>query len=705
MTRTLVPTVTLLLLAACGSGDGTTPADLVPASLRTVVNPARTFYVTGQEVAFLGLVQSATLEEIPDVEIEWTLEPASRAAVVSDRGRELLVTLASTGTVTVTGCLAGGTPQGPLCDAAVLTVDDGAPTLEVRSPRPGDQLVGPDPIVVTGNVADAGMAVVYVDGAPVEVDAAGDFATTVIPAFGVNHVTVTASDGLTPAETVEMDVLWAPAYSPAVSADGARPEVALEDGLVLSLGQRFFDDGLPLDPSTEPVTTEDLADLVELVVGSVDVGELLPDPVIDAGGLTLRLTDVELGDVRAELDVVDEGVELYVRLGALRATSTGSFAFGAETVDLDGELDASAVAYALLTVRQTDDPDAPVEVAVEGLVVTLEAVEPDFVSPETDALLEFLLPVLLSPLEEQLVGALGDALVETIPALLADALLALDGLLAEQTFDLETDFFDPVSVAVDGGIETLTPRFGDDLLGTLSARVGTDRAIAFPDAPGVPRVEVETERPPLYRGGRLQLGVRLALLNGLLHVLWNSGLLDLDLTEVLPDQFGSLAERATLNGRLPPVLRPPRPDEDVDVVLSLGQAEADLVLTDGAVATYGLTLEVGVRLAIADGQIALTVSETPFVRVWDIVPPPPTSLLTKDVLGTLLVQLWPTLTDGLDLAFDLPLNDLGGLAGPELGGLDLALASGATVQRRGGLLIVDTTLVGQLAAPPSMDLE
>ena len=81
--------ISLLLLAslfaACGGGGGS--GSLVPASLSVVVNPARVFYLSGQEVAFLGLVQTEALEEIPDVEIDWTVEPASGATITSSTTR------------------------------------------------------------------------------------------------------------------------------------------------------------------------------------------------------------------------------------------------------------------------------------------------------------------------------------------------------------------------------------------------------------------------------------------------------------------------------------------------------------------------------------------------------------------------------------------------------------------------------------------
>src|SRR5690606_10924612 len=148
--------------------------------------------------------------------------------------------------VTFTGCVA--TETEPVCGRSTISVDAGPPRIELESPTPGDELsVDEAPTIpVVGRVIDShGTVRAFVNGAPVDLDEDGRFMTEVRPVFGVNHIEVAATDGLQPVETIAAaDVIWGATFHPA--DEGALSSVSFDDGISLRLGQRFFDDGIPL---------------------------------------------------------------------------------------------------------------------------------------------------------------------------------------------------------------------------------------------------------------------------------------------------------------------------------------------------------------------------------------------------------------------------------------------------------------------------
>ncbi|MCZ7679743.1 MAG: hypothetical protein M5U28_13665 [Sandaracinaceae bacterium] len=241
--RAIALLLMLLPIVAAGCG-GETPSR--PPS-RARIDPSRLWYHTGQVVTLTGVVTDFAGENIEDVSVLWTAEPPARPR--RTRLRPILGRRASRWARRApSSSPAAWSPPTRRSGRRSATASTCASTTacrasEVEAPVPGAELDDPDGIVVRGSVADRSVVRVYVNGQLAPTDDLGRFEATVPAEFGVNHLLVDASDGLTDPSQVQMDVLWAPAYTPALSADG-RPELALDDGLALRLGQPFFDDGL-----------------------------------------------------------------------------------------------------------------------------------------------------------------------------------------------------------------------------------------------------------------------------------------------------------------------------------------------------------------------------------------------------------------------------------------------------------------------------
>lgn len=692
MTMTMLRTLTsaaLLLLASCGTGPS-------PSAIEARIAPARIWYHTGQDVLLTGVVTGVTGEPLDDVSVRWTAVGAALQGAAEADARKARFTLTAPGTTTFTGCVENGANPPTLCDSITVRVDDGMPSLELESPAAGAELSDPAGIVVRGSVADQGPVRIYVNGLPTEPDEMGGFEVTVPAHFGVNHLVVEASDGLTEPSRLEMDVLWAPAYAPALADDG-RPELTLQDGLALRLGQRFFDDGAPLDP-TPPIVTADLADLLELVVTHADVSGLLPDPVVDSPPtFTLRVRSVTLGAPHAELELVNGGAELFLRIADVQAETEGALMIEGTSLPLEGTITASAVAHAELTVRKERE-DAEIEVTLGALRVGIESLDGAFDSEETTAVFRLAEGLLRTTLETTLVDAVRETVESSVPAVLRDALHAVDGALAEQQLALDSAPFPPVTIQLDGRMASLATLHRREMLATLRTTIGTDVESLHPESRGVAQLTGAAMAPEFFRHGALALGVRLELLNGLLHALYGSGLLEVDVTPLLPDAVTGLISEARLSGRIAPLLRPTRGEEVDDLTLSVGQLELE-VRYMGEPTRFAVSLDAGVRIDVTDNRIAVAIAETPRIHVWTMAASNPRGL-TADTVKTVLNTLWPDLraqiADGL--AFELPLpalGDLGGLA-PELAGLTLELEPTERVRVRGGVLMLDARLLGRL---------
>lgn len=703
-TRSSLLLVAATLALACGGGtpaaDGGVVPDTgtgrpVPFDIAVSIQPARAEYRLGQAVRILAAVTDVDGTPI-DIPLRYYADPAASATQLDGA----IFELAATGYVELFACTEDPGPMGePLCDYRRIIVSEGAPELVVTSPAPGAELGGPGEsvIVVEGSIATGRLrqATVYVNGVPATVDAVGTFRAEVVPVFGINHLDVSASDGLTDVPRVRMDVLWADAYAPAT--EEGRPSVVLPQGITLQLGQPFFDDGVALDRAADPLVTRDLADVFSLLLYSVDFRTFLPDPLISSGSsLFLRVTDTRIADLDVSLDVVDGGADLFVRIGALEADTEGMLDIDGTGLSLNGGLSASLSAYARLLVSKAD-ADAPLEASVEDLTIAIEGIEGRFADPEANAVLRLAESFFRRTLEAQLADAFGDTLLDAIPAVLTDALGSLDTALRDQTIEIDTDIFPPVTLLLDGRLAGLSTEFRRFMRAPLQFSVRTTADVTYPDSRGAAVLTAAAD--PLFRGRAVQMGIEVTLLNGLLHALWNSGMLEVDASGLLPEGVRGAIQRAELSGKLPPVIRPARATEPYDLMLALGQAELVLEAL-GDTTRYGLTLEAGVNATLVDGSVSLEIAEEPFIRTWIIESTAERPLIDDESLRAILrSELWPQLRAGVSggLGIDLPsisLGELGTLA-PELAGFGLSFELEDRLDVRENSLVLDVGLIGR----------
>ena len=697
----------LSALALAGCGDDSGPAadmgfrpdfgDIAPetpAGIEVAVMPARTYYRTEQTVRVVATVIDIDENTLDAAEVAFTAEPAS---AVTDLGDGSFV-LDVEGSLTFEACtVADGVTGEPLCDSVRILVDDGSPNLEVTSPTPGQELGGDGTtaIEVSGSVADSRGVTVYINGVPTDVDEMGMFTGSVTPLFGVNHLDIAASDEVSDPARVQMDVMWGDAY---VAPDpGENPAITLDEGLTFQLGQAFFDDGVPLDLDATPLTTQDLAGIFELVLAHLDFMSFLPNPLIDSSSLQLNVTSVDVSDVTVELDVVDGGAELFVRFGTMTANTTGNLDFEGSMLDLSGSVSITASAFAALSVSKAD-LESPVVATVDSLEVAIEELNGNFVSDEANAILALAESIFRTTLEDQLRAGFNDSLVDALPDILAGALNGLDTALQGQSIPLETDLFPALTITLDGRLARLDTRQRRWMRAPMRLAIGTDAAIAHPETRGA--VDLDAAADPLFDGIPMQLGVRLLVLNGLLHTLWNSGLLEIDATALLPDSLAGAVEEAVLSGQMAPIVRPARGAETNDLGLAIGQMQLQLQVLDD-ITTFGITLEAGADLQVVDGAISLELAETPVVRTWIIGSNTASPLIDDEALRLLLIDtLWPQIQESVSggIRFELPSLEVGDLSSlaPELAGFALSIDQRDRLDVRENAAVLDLAITGSL---------
>lgn len=669
----------LALAAGCSSDDGGSGA---PSGVVVHLNPAQAFYPVTSQVALTATVTDGAGAELHDAKVTWRSDPAD---VATPDGDGSVFTLNKLGAVTFTAC---AVDNASACGSARIQVSPGAPALVMATPQPGSELGGDGKttFTVAGTTTPGGKIAVLVNGVAATVAPDGTFKTEVPATFGINHLVVSASNGEDPEVRREFDVAFGAGYQHALDAKGA-PGFSTPDALVLDLGQRFFDDGtaVALD-APHPVTLPDMADVVARVVAGMDILSKLPNPLIASNGVALTVGSAKVGDVTVETQLAGDGLDLFVRVGKLALGTTGSLDLAGSPVSLNGGLEASLSAYAHATIKKAS-PAAPVSVTVGTFDVVLETATGKFTDPQANAIFALAAGFLRTTVSQMVKGALSDALTGSVPKALESVFESLDTALANKSFDIDAAPLPKVALTLDGRLNQIALAPLSSMRAKLSLAAKTDRTTAVhPESRGVALADTSTA-DAFFASPRTQLSVRLALLNGLLHTLWNSGLLEIPKSDAIP---------LSVSGRLPPIVRLPREGETDDLVVSLGELE----LLPGGVESngrLGVLLEAGLSIELADDTLHLKLADKPSVTVWTIKPPPGETLFTpqliRDILGN---DLWPKLRDGITkgLSIKLPLPPLGAIAGvaPNLTGLTLHTGLNRKVVYRNGFVVLDAKI-------------
>lgn len=675
-----------------------------PHYITVAVDPSRAVYAPGNLLQLTHQIFDTRGMLTSTQDVEWSVTPAEAATLGAD-GKDWTLGPVE-GEVVFKACAKeAGKDGGQVCGEANIIIDAQPPTIELTSPVPGQELSAADGalIQIAGKVTDThGELVALVNGQRVELDATGAFSAQMKPQFGINHISVEATDGFSRQPSkLELDVLWAPEY---LETEPTQDEAAvtMPDGLVLRLGQNFMDDRIAPATSLEGATlTEDLADILTLLLRYIDIASLIPNPVLDSTDVKLDITNASLGDPKLRIDITEDGMELFLRSSDVRIDTAGQLTLVDQTLTLNGTVTASVAILAKIKIEKPS-PEEPFKVEIVELGVAIEDANSAFGDAQANAIFTLAQSALRGNIERVLTDALTMSFLDAVPALLEGALNSLESGLAMQSFPLDTGLGAPIQIDFRGKVEALNIMPLDSINMRLSARLAAQSA-PVQDSRGVAlMVPFAQDQVPFFDSSRIQIGIRLAMLNGLLHELWRAGLLNLDVSQILPDGLTSLVQSAVITGRIAPIMAPPTKGEPFDLILSVGQLELEADFGADKV-KYGVAMSAGLNASVVNDQLLVSISDKPEIKTWIISSTTTRPRLNADQLRALLLsQVWPKLTEaiGAGLMLNLPVLDLSSLGtyAPSLANFSLSFVQVRPLVVRDEFLIIDSNLRGLL--PP-----
>ena len=691
----------------------TTPAPVWPAYVIVEVEPARASYRLTQTLVPSATVVGTDGEVMSDVEIVWEVTPESVLAPADEANAWVV---AGEGRAQIEGCtVALGFDGQPVCASLPVIVNDAAPTLMITSPMPGDEIVddGTGQIQVTGQVVDTfGESSVFVNGASVPVGTNGAFSLAVDARFGINHIDVQATDGLGGAPaTAEFDVLWAAGFDPGLGdpPEAMQAGTRFDDGLLLRLGQRFFDDhNAPAITPEGAAFTDDFADVLVLLLRYIDASALITNPVVDNSETTINVEGISLGPAPdVQITITEDGLELFMQAPMVAIQTSGQLSLAQEILDLDGTIEAGVSITGLITIDKPQ-ADQPFDVAITDLRVGIERATSSFFDARTNAIFELAQSALRTQIEQILVDALRGSFIDTLPTLLAEALGSLESALSYNTFELDAKLGNPPSpIVFEGLVPTIERAPRSHMTLPIATTLAVDQAPTLASRGVALMTPFVPQSAPLYRMSRAQIALRLAAINGLLQGLWRTGFFEIDATSLLPEEVSGLVRSATISAKLPPVVAPPLRGEPFDLMLHVGQLELTLdVVLGNQTVTYGVSMSAGVMAGLSMNSLSFAISDAPTLDIWVISVEGDSRRLTLEpetLESILLTQLWPQLTASLSQGLGLPLPVLDipalGQYAPELATFSLAFDQVRPLIVDQGYLLVDARLRGTLPAP------
>ncbi|MFB6374001.1 MAG: hypothetical protein ABEN55_13015 [Bradymonadaceae bacterium] len=678
-----------------GSED---PPKQVVAAVDISLEPSRHLYLPDATVTASATVIDSNGNTVEDPKsMTWSHSPSGAAQKPGKRKFKLT----REGSLTIEACatLKSGSE---ICGTKKIVVDGSRPTIQITKPKPGATLGNPQSktLKVKGKITDShGDVTAVLNDKRLTLADDGSFTTEIEPKFGVNTIHVVANDGVQRRDTTKtLDVLWAPRYKKL----GSDLTFSFDQGVGVDLGQNFFDDRQPpiRKQMESELVTKDLADVLKLLVSNINLADQLPDPVLDSGNTTLRVTGVTLADTELTMDVTDQGLAAYLHLNQVQLQTTGQAVIEGKKLDLTGTVAARISASTSISVDKPSS-DSSFNAEVTDVRLSLDQLEPNFADDKASAIFKLAEGALRTKLEDRLVGTVRQEIVDTLPVMLTRTLDSLENSLSDQTFGFSSPITGTRKIHFRGDITLFETLYRQSMFTLISNEIETPaEKDVYPNARGIPLKAPENSGIPFSEAGRVQIGVRLGMLNGILTGLWKSGFLDVNLSESLPDDLGGLIDKATIKGKLPPIIRQPYANEPYDLMLETGQLEIETEAL-GQTDRYGVNIRAGLNVSLKNNSLTLSIPDDPLLNSWLINTTGDSPQIGAEDLNKLIVsKVWPrikkSLKGGLNVYLPVPnLSDLTQIS-PTLQNLTMNFVMERPLDIRGGYIIFDSTLQGTL---------
>lgn len=471
-------------------------------------------------------------------------------------------------------------------EAGPVTADSNGPSIQLTSPERGEHFERQDEITVTGIVTDAatGVASLTLDGVALDVDANGEFSTTMSVGEGLELVWLEAVDNDGNTTDTIVGVLNG-AYTP--------EDEAVDPGMDVYLTREG------LDALTQTALADFDAETLEADL--IASNPVLSDTVLFCIDYEGDLRTLEYGEVEATLGTTAFGLTVEMVIPDLYSEVDVTLDLCGASSTTDTVTATASVATVVTELSITVPTPGDVEVEVRSVDVTFEDLEVDYGSLE-EAITDFGVSLADLGLDaDTLAGLLFEQMLTSeLPPPIEEA---LESIAIEEEIDML------------GATATLEALISDVWTSSggmnvyLQVDASVDAEADVPEAPG-----------SLTLGGQaspdgsqpLAASIGADTLNRLMFAAWQGGVLNLEVsheeTGLDADTLGLLFEGAeTMDLVMEPLLPPV-------VVAATGDGFFDLQLGELLIHASGLVDGVETELAtwsvMATGDITVSIDET-----------------------------------------------------------------------------------------------
>jgi len=573
-----------------------------------------------------------------------------------------------------------------------LTVDGAPPAITIDYPERGATLSGKPSVQVTGTAGDemSGITKVEVNGKSTFPNAAGKWVAQMAALHGNNPVEAIATDAGDQKARATRAFYYATKYYPDDASNPAAAMVA--DGFQIFLGKTFIDDGVH-----DPAHVNDLATLVEIVLGGLDIGSLIPSPASQSGDVTIWVNKVSYGKPKVSMAPVQGGLHIAVHMVDFKAHIKVKYkkkiAFVTVSITVEGEISSSSIDFestTLLSVKdgKVDVAGADGSVKLGTLNISLDGIA---------GLFDFVFNILSNLFKGQIESQLNAQIKGQIPKLVGGLFKQFE---LNQSFDLPSlvPGQKPTTLSLKSAMQTLdfTPKGGRIV---MDAAFVASKGVAHNPAGSIGRdgcVGGPQDVFQIDENQSLMIALHDDVLNEALFSAWWSGTLNLTLTaEALKGlagagdgldltKYGVENLAIKLDPFLPPILESCNTPDPNALRLQIGdmyiEAQMDLFTvptTIGMFMSFEATAKLETVLKGTGSEIGVSILEVkdPFLEIVSITgdfkdQAPMLEGLFKDQLTKALAG---ALTGKTLASFPLPALDLGSLSSQLPGGTKLVI--------------------------------
>jgi hypothetical protein len=547
----------------------------------------------------------------------------------------------------------------------VVNVDGSGPLLSIDYPERGETIDDKPVVNVSGTVSDdvTGLESFTINGEEVSVNVDQSFSQIVVAHHSVNHLVAEAKDA--GGETTRTTRAFA--FSDRwYKASGGADVTFVPEGFQLFLSETFVDDG-----NHDHEDPDDLATILEVILGGLDFASLLPNPIYNANNYKVFITNVTLDEPQVAMDLIEAALAMNLTFGDFTAKVDAQGSCSVLGVDLcpdvSGTLTVDSInLYAIMDVHAEAGGVAVVlkdfQLGVSGIALNLSGLG-SLLDPILNGIISLFESQVEQALAGQLQGMLPDLVAQLFEAFQLDQNLEIPGLVAgaeSTTVNLKTTY--ALLELSPSGIKMVFDARASSGKKILHAPLGAlgRGSCAGPD--GAP-FAIDTSK-------EVSVALFDDLLNQLLFAVWWGGALNITLDEAvlagLGDQlagYGLTEPTIQLDFFLPPMLSDCNDEQALRLAIGDLYVQAQFKML-GQPITLGMFLT-----ATGDASLSLVQGESGQMEFG----------ITVDQVGLFDYEI-VSVTEGFEelipmleelLADDVLASALSGIAGQSLGGIAL----------------------------------